>query len=109
VAKVNLHENSRGGIVQSVVYQPEWAVTDMDAAHRFVWETRTDGVRIIASHAIQPAADDVVLDNGFDMTGWLTALVAPRVRARVHRFVEMEIEGRKPRSESIQTGATHAD
>ncbi|MGH8144917.1 MAG: SRPBCC family protein [Rhodanobacteraceae bacterium] len=105
-----VHVGSRARVEQPGMQPLVWTVTRVEPEQRFDWETRTAGIRIAASHLIEPSDDGVVITNGLGMNGWLAALVAPFIRNRVQRFIEMETEGWKRRSETIETGTTsHAD
>jgi hypothetical protein len=77
-----------------------WRVTQMDAGRSFTWETQAfPGVRAIAVHDIAPDGDATVVTLTVETTGPLAFLAAPMITRASRRFLPMEAQGLKARSE----------
>lgn len=51
-----------------------WKVTVLEPGNRFVWTAASPGMRMIASHAVEPAgADSTRVQLRYDFRGWLGA------------------------------------
>lgn len=78
-----------------------WRVTAFDAPRSFAWESAPmPGVRAIAGHTVTPDGDatDVILT--IDTTGPLSFMLDRMIRSASLRFIPMEAQGLKKRSES---------
>lgn len=78
-----------------------WRVTAVEPGRSFTWETRGVGGGAVGTHEV---ADDgrggSVATLRIEQFGWLNALMAPWIRPITERYVTMEIEGLKRRSEN---------
>lgn len=67
-----------------------WTVLEVEVGRRFVWESRNPGVRAVAVHALQPAADGVEVELAVELSGpfaWLAGLLAGKL---TQTYVERE-------------------
>jgi uncharacterized membrane protein len=77
-----------------------WTVTEVVPERSFTWENRSPGMTSVATHAIDPApAGGVDVTLTIDQTGLLAGPMKALTRARTARYVRMEAEGLKARSE----------
>jgi uncharacterized protein YndB with AHSA1/START domain len=92
---------------RAVVRQPRlptvtWEVTWLDPAAGFIWVTRAPGALTIGEHYVTPAGPGggtalrLVLEQG----GALGSLVGVAMRGLTRRYVTMEADGIKQRSEA---------
>lgn len=81
-----------------------WRVTAVEPGRRFTWETRSLGGGAVATHEV---ADDgrggSVATLRIEQFGWLNALLARWIRPITERYLTMEIEGLRRRSEGSST------
>ena len=84
-----------------------WEVTEIVEGASWTWEQRSPGGRTIASH-------EVVATNGgrtlvrqrLDQQGPVGTLVARLMRGTTKRYLELEAQGLKARSEQLRGSAT---
>ena len=84
-----------------------WEVTELVEGASWTWEQRSPGGRTIASH-------EVVATNGgrtlvrqrLDQQGPVGTLVARLMRGTTKRYLELEAQGLKARSEQLRGSAT---
>ena len=78
-----------------------WTVTELDPAHRFSWQARTPGLRMLADHIVEAGSSgtsDVVLR--FSFAGPLGSLVGAVYGSITRRYIETEAATLKQRLES---------
>ena len=92
---------------QARVRQPQlpdatWRVTELEDNRNFTWVTARPGVRITAAHWIErhPGGSRVTLS--LDFQGLLGPVAARLTRSLTQRYVRMEANGLKARSEDQQ-------
>lgn len=86
------------------VHQPKlppavWEITSIDADGGFTWESMAPGVHVTARHEIEPTAAGSRVRLSIDNEGPLGALVGRLIAGITARYVAMEAEGLKARSE----------
>jgi uncharacterized membrane protein len=91
---------SRARLKQPKMRVAEWEVTELETGRFFVWRTRTGGLGMVATHAMQPAADGVRVTLSFELTGTLSGLIGRLVGGRIRRYLEMEADGLKAHCEA---------
>lgn len=67
-----------------------WTVTELAAPSRFVWETRTLGVRVVASHLIERDGEQCSNRLVIDLTGWASGLLGRLTRRRIRSMLSVE-------------------
>jgi uncharacterized membrane protein len=77
-----------------------WQVTALEDQRNFTWTTRSLGLRMTASHLIEPqgAGSRVVLS--FELSGFIAPLVSRLYGGLIERYITIESQGLKKRSES---------
>jgi len=78
----------------------EWEVTDVDPGRSFVWRTRSGGLDMVATHAMEPTGDGVRVALSFELTGPLSGLVGRLGGGRIRRYIGMEGDGLKAHCEA---------
>jgi uncharacterized protein YndB with AHSA1/START domain len=76
-----------------------WRVTDLEPGQSFSWTASGPGVTTLAGHRITPRSEGVGVTLSIRQTGplaWLARLITSRLTAR---YVQMEANGLKRRSE----------
>jgi uncharacterized membrane protein len=93
---------SRARIKQPRLPRVEWTVTALDPGREWVWENRSPGATSIAAHAVR-ALDDrrTRVDLWIDQRGVVGRAIGVLVRRTTRRYLRMEAEGLKRRSESM--------
>ena len=79
----------------------DWRVTEFRKGRYFVWENRSPGVLTVASHTIREQESGSIVDLTIDMTGWLSPLAGFLFGKLTRRYMEMEAQGLKRRSEAL--------
>ncbi|GAA4543264.1 SRPBCC family protein [Mycobacterium paraffinicum] len=79
-----------------------WKVTDIDPGASWTWVQRSPGVRVSARHDVlpQPGGRTLVRQQ-LDQRGLLGALVGRLMLNKTKRFLELEAQGLKARSEQL--------
>ena len=91
---------------QAKVKQPKlpaavWTVTRHDPPRSFRWEATSVGLRSMGDHAVRPAGEArSVATLTFEQRGPLGALTGLLFGRLIRRYVDIEAEGLKRRSES---------
>ncbi|CAJ1499059.1 SRPBCC family protein [[Mycobacterium] holstebronense] len=76
-----------------------WTVTDLVHERSFTWTASTAGIRFTGFHELSPTGSGVRAVLTFTVSGpmaWLAGLLAG---SRIRRYVDMEADGLKRRSE----------
>ncbi len=89
---------------RAVIRQPKfppalWTITAIDD-RSFTWESRAPGVRVIAHHFAEPTATGARATLSLRYEGLLAALLARLTANITNRYLKMEAEGLKARSEN---------
>jgi uncharacterized membrane protein len=83
-----------------------WEVTKLDEGVSWTWEQRSPGGRTIAVHEVIPRGDRTLVRQQLDQQGPVGAPVAWCMRGTTKRYLELEAEGLKARSEQLRGSAT---
>jgi uncharacterized membrane protein len=83
---------------QALIKQPGqratvWTVDTLEPDHRFVWSAQTAGLRMVATHLVDPTPTGARNQLRIDLTGPVARLVGPLLRRRLHTVLETENEG----------------
>lgn len=92
---------SRALVRQPKLRPATFEVTEFNPGRNFVWTTRSGGLDALADHRVEviPAGTRATLTVRF--TGWPLILLGWWVRRLTERYLTMESEGLKQRSEAL--------
>ena len=76
-----------------------WIVTDWQQGRSFTWVTSGPGLRVTATHAVQPTSSGSRVNLSLRFEGVLGVVLARLFRSLTTRYMQMEAEGLKHRSE----------
>jgi uncharacterized membrane protein len=87
-----------------------WEVTDVSPGESWTWEQRSPGGRTVAGHTVTSIADGrTLVHQKLDQRGPIGALVGRFMLRTTRRYLEMEAQGLKARSEQLrQTLGPHS-
>jgi uncharacterized membrane protein len=91
---------SRARIRQPKMPAFVWTVTKVDDDRGFTWTTRSPGVLVTAHHTIEPLHHGSRATMSIEYDGPFGGLVAWLTRELNHRYLRLEAEGLKRRSET---------
>lgn len=99
--KGSLAVGSRAVISQPKLPPARWTVIHLDDRRRsFVWETRAPGMRLQADHSVEAVGGISRATLSIRFSGMLGPLFARLTRNLNHRYLALEAEGLRTRSES---------
>lgn len=78
-----------------------WSVVELEPGRSFAWASTSPGLRMWASHTVEPVAPDgarVTLE--FRFQGWLAFLVGPLVAGLTKRYLWTEVDALKAMAEA---------
>lgn len=86
------------------IYQPNlrpavWTITAWEPDSCFVWQSAVVGLRMVGSHDIRPSRGGCELALALQFDGWLSALAGFFKGRLAERYIQLEAEGVKARSE----------
>lgn len=105
VSSIRRMDNQPFGIgSRTQVKQPKlrtaiWEVTEI-GRHGFTWVTRSLGLQIAGRHVVEAKAGGSKVTLSLEFSGFVAPLVARLYRNLSQRYVRMEAEGLKKRSEA---------
>jgi uncharacterized membrane protein len=100
----------RFAIKQPGMQKLVWEVTEIDPGSSWTWVQRSPGVLVTARHYVsaQPGGHTLVRQQ-LDQRGFLGALVGRLMAKKTRRFLELEAQGLKARSEHLSgANGSHA-
>ncbi len=81
-----------------------WEVTEVVLGVSWIWMQRSPGGSTIAQHEVMPTANGrTLVRQVLDQRGPIGALVARLMRKTTRRYLELEAQGLKSRSEQLRT------
>src|ERR1700754_3490538 len=83
-----------------------WEVTAVEDGASWTWEQRSPGGRTIAVHEVIPKEGRTLVRQRLDQQGPVGALVARLMRGTTRRYLELEAQGLKARSEQLRGSNT---
>ena len=84
-----------------------WEVTELVEGASWTWEQRSPGGRTIASHEVsREPGERTLVRQRLDQRGPVGGLVARLMRGTTKRYLDLEAEGLKARSEQLRGSAT---
>jgi uncharacterized membrane protein len=90
---------SRARIRQPKFLPAVWEVTQLDEGRSFTWVTRSPGLRATGHHRVDPIAGGSRATLSVNYSGALAGLVARLLAGTTERFLTLEANGLKKRSE----------
>jgi hypothetical protein len=89
---------------RAIVRQPKfppavWKVTALDPGRSFTWESGAPGLRVYATHAVEPTGVGTRASLMLRYRGWIGRLLARMTTDITNRYLRYEAEGLKRRSE----------
>ena len=82
-----------------------WEVTVIDEGRSWTWEQRSPGGRTIAVHEVHPDGVRTQVKQRLDQQGPIGGLVGRLMRGTTRRYLDLEAQGLKARSEQL-SGST---
>ncbi len=80
-----------------------WEVTDLNPGVSWTWAQRSSGGSTLAHHTLTPTADGrTLVHQALDQQGLGGAIVGRLMRGTTRRYLEMEAQGLKGRSEQLR-------
>jgi uncharacterized membrane protein len=106
----NLAVGKRFAIKQPGMSKLLWKVTEIDPGLSWTWVQRSPGVRVSARHdVIAQSNGRTLVRQQLDQRGVLGALVGRLMVKKTKRFLELEAQGLKARSEGLsRADGSHA-
>jgi uncharacterized protein YndB with AHSA1/START domain len=93
---------SRARIRQPKFLPAVWEVTELKEGRNFTWVTRSPGLRAAGHHAVDPTASGSRATLSVTYSGRLGGLVAKLLGKTTERFLTLEANGLKKRSEEAR-------
>ncbi|WP_067180473.1 SRPBCC family protein [Microtetraspora niveoalba] len=90
---------SRARIKQPRLPPAVWEVTELVEGEHFVWVSRSPGMRVTGGHWVEAAPDGTVARSTIDQEGVLGPLMARLTGRLTTRYLALEAQGLKARSE----------
>jgi uncharacterized protein YndB with AHSA1/START domain len=90
---------SRAHVRQPRLLPATWQVTQIEPGRSFTWETRSPGLLMVATHAVEPRAGGSRITLAVESAGLLATLLRPLLMGTGRRYVEMEAAGLKREAE----------
>jgi uncharacterized membrane protein len=82
-----------------------WEVTEVVAGSSWTWQQRSPGGRTVAVHEVHPHGSGTLVRQRLDQRGPVGALVGRLLRGTTKRYLDLEAQGLKARSEHV-SGST---
>ena len=96
-----LRVGSRAAIRQPKLPPATWVVTSLEDGRGFTWITKSPGVTTSARHVVEPRANGCRATLSVEFSGWFSGLVAFITGRLNERYLGIEAEGLKRRSEAV--------
>ena len=78
-----------------------WEVTQLNEGASWTWEQRSPGGRTIAVHEVHQGGGATRVRQQLDQQGVVGSLIGRLMRATTKRYLELEAQGLKARSEQL--------
>jgi uncharacterized membrane protein len=82
-----------------------WEVTKLDEGASWTWEQRSPGGRTVAVHEVIAQGDRTLVRQRLEQLGPVGGLIGRLMRGTTKRYLELEAQGLKARSEQL-SGST---
>jgi len=87
-------------LAQPKLPEAVWTVTELTPGAAFTWTSSSPGVRITASHLIEPIPEGSRLTLAVDLAGWLAPVGWLTTKSLTQRYVETEAASIKTAAEA---------
>lgn len=91
---------SRTRLAQPRLPEAVWTVTELTTGTAFSWTSTSPGIRVTASHVIEPTADGSRLTLAVDIAGWMAPVGWLMTRSLTQRYIETEAASMKSAAEA---------
>jgi carbon monoxide dehydrogenase subunit G len=91
---------ARTRLAQPRLPEEVWTVTELTSGSAFTWTSTSAGVRVTASHVVEPSPEGSRLTLGVNVTGWLAPVGWLMSRSVTQRYVETEAASIKAAAEA---------
>jgi uncharacterized membrane protein len=89
-------------LIQQPRFPPAlWVATEVKPGERFTWKSGAPGLRVVASHSLEPIAGGTRATLALTYRGWAGRLMARATRGITQRYLGLEASGLKRRSEEV--------
>jgi carbon monoxide dehydrogenase subunit G len=96
---------ARARVTQPRLPPADWVVTSVEEGRRFDWESRAPGVWVFASHSVEPTGNGSRARLSVRYQGAVGTLIGILAGGITRRYIALEAEGLKRRSEVQTAGA----
>lgn len=101
----DLRVGARARVDQPRIPTTVWTVTDLVEGREFTWEARGPGTVTTGVHAVEATGPDTCRATlSITQSGWAGAVLGRGYRSLTERYLAMEAEGLKRRSEAAAPG-----
>jgi len=87
-------------LAQPKLPEAVWTVTELTPGAAFTWTSSSPGVRITASHLIEPTPEGSRLTLAVDLAGWLAPVGWLTTKSLTQRYVQTEAASIKAAAEA---------
>jgi carbon monoxide dehydrogenase subunit G len=91
---------ARTRLAQPKLPEAIWTVTELTAGTAFTWTSASTGVRITASHRVEPTPEGSRLTLAIDLAGWLAPVGWLMTRSLTQQYVTTEAASIKAAAEA---------
>jgi len=91
---------ARTRLAQPKLSEEVWTVTELTSGTAFTWTSTSPGVRVTASHVVEPSPEGSRLTLAVDIAGWLAPVGWLMTRSLTQRYVETEAASIKAAAEA---------
>src|SRR6478609_6966000 len=91
---------ARTRLAQPKLPEAVWTVTELTPGSTFVWTSTSTGIRIAASHVVEPTPEGCRLTLAIDIDGWLAPVGWLMTKSLTQQYVETEAASIKAAAEA---------
>src|SRR6478609_5372432 len=91
---------ARTRLAQPKLPEAVWTVTELTPGAAFTWTSSSPGVRITATHLVEPVPEGSRLTLAIDLAGWLAPVGWLMTRSLTQRYVQTEAASIKAAAEA---------
>jgi hypothetical protein len=102
-----LRVGSQARLKQPAQRPAVWTVDALEPDQRFVWSTTTSGMRMVATHVVEPTAKGSRNSLYLDLSGIAATVLGPFLRRKIARVLATENEGFRREANRLMAGTDH--